>query len=109
MVKISTSFTLDQSVLKNIDNRIQLGNKNCAQAIVNNAIMRAPIKTGALRYSGRVEQKKLGEADAVFGGGKVPYAYRRHFENNKNPQTRYYLSKAAEHIASTALWSYYKI
>lgn len=33
-----------------------------------------------------------------YGSGRTPYARRRHFENKKNPQTKGYLSKAAESV-----------
>ena len=36
----------------------------------------------------------------VFGGGRVPYARRREYENRKHPQTKHYLRNAANKAAA---------
>lgn len=69
-----------------------------AGVILNRATMLAPKDTGALRDSGRVERKASGGVSIIFGGGKVPYARRRHYENKKNPQTLGYLKKAGDSV-----------
>ena len=35
-----------------------------------------------------------------FGDARVPYARRRHFENKKNPHTKYYLQKAGDNVVA---------
>lgn len=59
----------------------------------------APKQTGALRKSGKIE--RLGTADyaVVFGGSRVPYAKRRHYENIANPQTLRYLERAGDSVS----------
>lgn len=66
----------------------------------------APKQTGALKKSGRIE--RLGNADyaVVFGGNRVPYARRRHYENNANPQTLRYLERAGDSISRGSIKKY---
>lgn len=82
--------------------------RNMAGVMVNRGQMLAPVDTGALRSSGRV----VGSGDkvsAVFGGADVgvPYARRRHYENNKNPQTLLYLEKAGNSVKKEGIKKYY--
>lgn len=61
------------------------------------AIILAPVETGALKSSGIIE--KITDGFRIkFGGGRVPYARRRHFENKKNPQTLRYLARAGDSV-----------
>lgn len=63
----------------------------------------APKESGNLVNSGRIERKGEGEYEVVFGGQSggvsVPYAKRRHYENQKNPQTLGYLERAGDGVA----------
>lgn len=72
-------------------------------SIKNLATMKAPILTGALRESGRIEHPDDDTVTIVFGSESVPYARRRHYENFKNPHTKYYLQKAGEEITRQGL------
>lgn len=75
--------------------------------ILNRAIANAPKDTGALVRSGRVV--KFGEGYTVqFGDNSVRYAYRRHFENNKNPQTLLYLEKAGDSVKKGNIKKYFR-
>lgn len=62
----------------------------------------APVDTGNLVTSGRVA-KNGKNYEVIYGGNNgsvsVPYALRRHFENNKNPQTKRYLSRAGDQVS----------
>ena len=63
--------------------------------------MLAPVLTGALKSDGRVETSQNGsvvQVKVVYGDSRVPYARRRHYENRKNPQTKYYLENAAKNV-----------
>lgn len=60
------------------------------------ASMLAPKDSRALVNSGRIKRNGPGNYSVIFGGGSVPYARRRHFENKKNPQTLKYLQNAGE-------------
>lgn len=76
-----------------------------AQAILNRAQMYAPVDTGALRADGRVTQEQ-GTATVTFGGFSVPYARRRHYENNLHPQTLRYLERAGDEVAKQGVKNY---
>jgi hypothetical protein len=56
----------------------------------------APVDTGSLVDSGRIVRHGLGYYSVIFGGGQVPYARRRHYENSKNPGTLRYLQRAGD-------------
>ena len=66
--------------------------------ILRQAVAYAPHDTGALQASGRLKREKQGHITVRFGGAssRVRYAYRRHFENRKNPQTLRYLERAGD-------------
>lgn len=80
--------------------------KMCSDIITLAQIL-APVDTGDLRASGRVEPEKNGNS-AVFGGAlvDVPYARRRHYENRKNPQTLRYLERAGDSISKKGIKGY---
>ena len=64
------------------------------------ATIYAPVETGNLRNSGRVERITDGYK-VKFGGSSgssysVPYARLRHYKNRKNPQTLRYLERAGK-------------
>lgn len=69
------------------------------------ATMYAPVETGNLRASGRIERVTDGYK-VKFGGGigrfAVKYALRRHYENRKNPQTLRYLERAGKQTEKNA-------
>jgi len=74
--------------------------------ILTRATMLAPVLTGALVNDGRVEKNPEGGRSVVFGSNSVPYARRRHFENNLHPQTLYYLQRAGESVAKENIKKY---
>lgn len=59
----------------------------------------APKASRALVNSGRIVKKGIGHYAVVFGGGRVPYAKRRHFENRKTPTSLRYLERAGDSTA----------
>lgn len=77
---------------------LQAGALEMSNDILKRAIMLAPIETGALKNSGRIEKLSLAGYRIIFGSSKVPYARRRHFENFKNPQTVRYLYRAGDSV-----------
>lgn len=76
--------------------------------ILNRAIMNAPKASGALVRSGRLV--KTGEAAyaVTFGDNQVRYAYRREYENKKNPQTLHYLKNAGESVQKGNVTKYFR-
>lgn len=76
--------------------------------ILNRAQMNAPKDSGALVRSGRVVRASGKGYTVQFGDNSVRYAYRRHFENNKNPQTLLYLEKAGESVLKGNIKKYFR-
>lgn len=76
-----------------VGNVVQLALTKVTLMVRNKAKELAPYDTGALRKSitSDFALVKLG-ISVVWS--PVPYAKRRHFENNKNPQTLLYLERA---------------
>lgn len=62
----------------------------------------APRASGALINSGYIRKNGQGNYSVVFGGGPVPYARRRHFENKKTPSSLRYLQKAGDATSRNA-------
>lgn len=58
----------------------------------------APKLTRALVNSKRINRKGIAHYSVSYGNSQVPYARRRHFENNKNPQTLKYLERAGDSV-----------
>lgn len=56
--------------LVNLDN----ATRAMADATVKTSKVTAPLLTGALRYSSRIERRAPLHYSAVYGGGNVPYA-----------------------------------
>ena len=64
------------------------------------AVLNAPKKTRALANSGRFKMESGLKGKVTFGGGDVPYAKRREYENRLHPSTRFYLKRAAQSVQS---------
>lgn len=67
------------------------GLDNLSKTILNKARINAPVLTGALRASGNISN--TGMYSRVIGFS-VPYATVREFNNNKHPNTKFYLRRA---------------
>lgn len=59
----------------------------------------SPKLTRALVNSGRISRKGQAHYSVIFGGGSVPYARRRHFENKAHPGTLRYLERPGDKIS----------
>lgn len=93
---------------KSVVEKAEIGRIESALGIMGRRILHlaqayAPVDTGALRGDGRVNREQEGTITVAFGGLDVPYARRRHYENNKNPQTKYYLERAGNQIAKQGI------
>lgn len=64
-------------------------------AVTNAPIGKAPEDKhpGRLKDSGRFKLQGM-KGYVAFGGGRVPYAKRREYENHRHPGTRLYLHRA---------------
>ena len=77
-----------------------------ATDIHRQAGMLAPLDTGNLKSSGKIARRGQAHYSIAFGGTRVPYAKRRHFENKKNPQTLEYLTRAGDNVARGSIKRY---
>ena len=77
-----------------------------ANAVDNIAQAKAPVLTGALKGDGRVRKIRKFSYEVQFGDSRVPYARRRHYENNKNPHTKYYLKNAGDEVVKRGIGVY---
>ena len=93
-------------VLKEETQKIDNALAKMGTAILNRAQMYAPVLTGALRADGRVVKDSPSSVTVRFGGFSVPYARRRHYENNKHPATKYYLERAGNQVARQGVQNY---
>lgn len=66
-----------------------------ATDIHSRAVVLAPIDTGALRNSGKIEPVQNGYS-VVFGNNRVPYARRQEFEHKVHS---HYLARAGDSVA----------
>ena len=62
--------------------------------ILRLARQNAPVKTGALRNSGRFQQTNTLHWRITFGNSRVPYARLREHVNHLHPNTTRYLERA---------------
>jgi len=90
------------SVVGVIKKRMDGAVAEMATDIHRQATILAPKLTGALVNSGNIKRVQPAEYEVTFGGSRVPYAKRRHFENKKNPQTLRYLERAGDATARNA-------
>ncbi len=105
-------FTLQVKVEDHTDEQMKIIRMNVrnalkamADATLQRAQMLAPVLTGALKSDGRVEPTADG-FEVLFGSEKVPYARRRHYENNLHPDTKYYLQNAGESVKREGINNY---
>lgn len=85
-------FTKESSKLDNLELTL-------CNVILNRGNILAPVLSGDLVESGRIEKNPSGGRSVIYGGGDVPYGRKRHFENKKNPQTLHYLKRAGDSVA----------
>lgn len=76
--------------------------------ILRMARQNAPVKTGALRNSGRFQQAGTLHWRITFGNNRVPYAHLREHENRLHPNTVRYLERAA-HTANSRTKTYFNL
>lgn len=76
--------------------------------ILRMARQNAPVKTGALRNSGRFQQAGTLKWRITFGNSRVPYARIREHTNRLHPNTTRYLERAAR-AASSRTKTYFNL
>ena len=76
--------------------------------ILRLARQNAPVKTGALRNSGRFQQAGTLHWRITFGNSRVPYARLREHVNRLHPNTTRYLERAVR-TASSRTKTYFNL
>lgn len=76
--------------------------------ILRMARQNAPVKTGALRNSGRFQQAGTLHWRITFGNNRVPYARIREHTNRLHPNTTRYLERAAT-TANNKIKTYFNL
>lgn len=76
--------------------------------ILHLARQNAPVKTGALRNSGRFQQTGTLHWRITFGNGRIPYARIREHKNHLHPNTTRYLERATT-TANNKIKTYFNL
>lgn len=97
---MTLKITVNKSVYNQGREAMRTGLTRMLVDIGKDAVTNAPIgkapkdkHPGALKHSARFKVDNF-KGYVVFGGGRVPYAKRREYENHLHPHTRMYLHKA---------------
>lgn len=102
-----SGFTPNPYAEQYVLRQLQAGILNMASDIKRQAVDNAPVLTGNLIKSGKITPTADG-VEVSFGSPAVPYANRRHWENNRHPGTRLYLQRAAQQVASGDITKYFR-
>lgn len=99
LIKVSTNFDLSDL---SIDKMNQIWLHNSLRELQSIARENAPYVTGTLKKGILIEWKyewnnpnsiRLWQKKARVWPAQIPYAVRREFENNKNPQRKFYMKR----------------
>lgn len=109
MANNSVTFKWNQSKINSLKRNIQEGLVSLGFAIANQAMRNAPVDTGALVNSIRVNEDNANTvyvlAGGNVGGRSIAYAKKREYENNLHPGTTHYMGRAYE--SEMKQWSKY--
>lgn len=95
---MSTDFRKVDALM---DKMMKDGLTNLGNTVKKRAIVLAPVDSGDLRRSAKVEVSTTG-ADTVEISFNTAYAKRRHYENSLHPSTMRYLTNALKSISTPA-------
>lgn len=105
---MATVITNASRFVQSEKRRAKNAEKMIADVVLSRSTVLAPKLSGDLKADGRVEGAEGGGLRVKFGGASVPYARRRHFENDKNPQTLDYLKKGGDSVGKESIGRYFK-
>lgn len=86
---------------KLMDEMMKDGLTNLGNTIKKRAIVLAPVDSGELRRSAKVDVQ-VGSTDTVEISFNTAYARRRHYENRLHPSTMRYLTNSLKSISTPA-------
>lgn len=95
---VKTKMTWDTAKLNQIERNLFIGMINLGGAVAKAQKGHAAVESGALVNSIIVQEKNSKTVVVTAGGGKVPYARRRNFENKLHPTTMHYFEHGAEDV-----------
>ena len=99
---VKVDLTWDNIALSSINQKTVQGLFRLGFDIAATARENAPYQTGALRNTIRVSEVDANNLEVIaggsFGGKKVPYAWRREWENNLHPDRKHYMQKAQDFV-----------
>lgn len=78
------------------EKKLDLAVLEIATDIDRAAAILSPKASRALMNSGRISREGVAHYKVIYGGGQVPYARRRHYENKKTPSSLRYLERAGD-------------
>lgn len=98
----SVTIKIDAAALNQVKTKVFRCMIPLAYDIASANRRHAPVLTGALVNSIRVEIVNPGSLIEVKAGGngRVPYALRRNFENFAHPETKHYMENGASDVFS---------
>ena len=99
----SIKIKWDNAAINDIERRTAQGLIAMAADVATHARNRAPVLTGALKGSIRVDPSRLSSYTVYVragGIGGIRYARRREFENNLHPLTKHYMSNGLRDTTS---------
>lgn len=97
-IVVETALNWNNLAIKDMEKSAQLGLFRLGYAIAGKARSNAPVLTGALRNSIRVEEDGydvfIRAGGTVVGNKTIDYAYKREMENRLHPNTTHYMKRA---------------
>lgn len=106
----SVSFKFSNQALATMETRIKEGMFKMGYDMAKKARRNAPVLTGALRNSIRVETDGnivYVKAGGNVGGHRIDYALKREYSNRKHPDTIHYMKRAQEEIMEPGFMTKY--
>lgn len=111
-IVVETKLDWNNSAIKKLGENAMLGMFKLGGAMAAQARSNAPIVTGALRNSIRIEAE--GNIVYVRAGGtvinnkKIDYAYKREQGPNRNPATEHYMENAERAVMNGDWQKYFR-
>lgn len=111
-IVVETQLKMDKLALKDMGQSMMLGMFKLAGAIAQKARANAPVLTGALRNSIRIEEDGydvyIRAGGTVVGNKTIDYAYKREMENRLHPNTTHYMKRANDSEMSGDWQKYFR-
>lgn len=105
------SIKWDNAAINDIEKRLAQGLIAMGYDVAKNARNRAPVLTGALKGSIRVDPSRMSSYTVYVragGIGGVKYARRREFENRAHPWTKHYMSNGLKDTTQAGVEKFFK-